>query len=220
MSARLLDGQPVAAAIREAVQPDVQAFTAAAGPSAGARHRARRRQPGVGDLRPQQGQGRRRGRAAGRSRSACRRTATLDDLLALVARLNASAVHDGILVQAPLPDAMGKRRGAAGLRRDRSRQGRGRLSSRQRRPAGAGPAAPRAVHAVRRHRDARSLRHPDRRRARRRHRPQRDRRQADGDAAAAARRHGHHLPFEDARPRRGRGRRPTSSLRRSAAPDS
>ena len=38
-------------------------------------------------------------------------TATLDDLLALVARLNASDVHDGILVQAPLPAAMG--RGAA-----------------------------------------------------------------------------------------------------------
>ena len=38
-------------------------------------------------------------------------TATLDELLALVARLNASAGHDGILVQSPLPAAMG--RGAA-----------------------------------------------------------------------------------------------------------
>jgi methylenetetrahydrofolate dehydrogenase (NADP+)/methenyltetrahydrofolate cyclohydrolase len=38
-------------------------------------------------------------------------TATLDDLLALVARLNVSTVHDGILVQSPLPAAMG--RGAA-----------------------------------------------------------------------------------------------------------
>src|SRR4030095_11091760 len=35
-------------------------------------------------------------------------TATLDDLLALVAALNASEPHDGILVQSPLPDAMGK----------------------------------------------------------------------------------------------------------------
>ena len=35
-------------------------------------------------------------------------TASLDELLALVARLNASAAHDGILVQAPLPAAMGK----------------------------------------------------------------------------------------------------------------
>ena len=35
-------------------------------------------------------------------------TASLDELLSLVARLNASDVHDGILVQAPLPAAMGK----------------------------------------------------------------------------------------------------------------
>jgi methylenetetrahydrofolate dehydrogenase (NADP+)/methenyltetrahydrofolate cyclohydrolase len=35
-------------------------------------------------------------------------TAGLDDLLALVQRLNASAVHDGILVQSPLPPAMGR----------------------------------------------------------------------------------------------------------------
>ena len=35
-------------------------------------------------------------------------TAGLDELLALVARLNASPDHDGILVQAPLPAAMGR----------------------------------------------------------------------------------------------------------------
>jgi methylenetetrahydrofolate dehydrogenase (NADP+)/methenyltetrahydrofolate cyclohydrolase len=34
--------------------------------------------------------------------------ASVDDLLALVRRLNESAAHDGILVQSPLPDAMGK----------------------------------------------------------------------------------------------------------------
>ena len=34
-------------------------------------------------------------------------TASLDDLLALVERLNRSDVHDGILVQSPLPAAMG-----------------------------------------------------------------------------------------------------------------
>jgi methylenetetrahydrofolate dehydrogenase (NADP+)/methenyltetrahydrofolate cyclohydrolase len=34
--------------------------------------------------------------------------ASLDDLLALVDRLNRSDRHDGILVQSPLPDAMGK----------------------------------------------------------------------------------------------------------------
>jgi methylenetetrahydrofolate dehydrogenase (NADP+) / methenyltetrahydrofolate cyclohydrolase len=33
--------------------------------------------------------------------------ATLDELLAVVARLNASPLHDGILVQSPLPKAMG-----------------------------------------------------------------------------------------------------------------
>ena len=38
-------------------------------------------------------------------------TATLDELLALVGRLNESRTHDGILVQSPLPGAMG--RGAA-----------------------------------------------------------------------------------------------------------
>ena len=35
-------------------------------------------------------------------------TATLADALALVQRLNESSVHDGILVQSPLPKAMGK----------------------------------------------------------------------------------------------------------------
>ena len=35
-------------------------------------------------------------------------TATLDELLQLVKRLNASDEHDGILVQAPLPSAMGR----------------------------------------------------------------------------------------------------------------
>ncbi len=35
-------------------------------------------------------------------------TASLDELLAVVRRLNASDVHDGILVQSPLPAAMGK----------------------------------------------------------------------------------------------------------------
>jgi methylenetetrahydrofolate dehydrogenase (NADP+)/methenyltetrahydrofolate cyclohydrolase len=34
-------------------------------------------------------------------------TASLDDVLALVERLNGSAAHDGILVQSPLPKAMG-----------------------------------------------------------------------------------------------------------------
>jgi methylenetetrahydrofolate dehydrogenase (NADP+) / methenyltetrahydrofolate cyclohydrolase len=107
MSARLLDGQVVAAAIREAVVPDVRAFTASAG-----------RPPGlgivlVGDNPSSEIYVRNKVKAGGESGiwvdlQRLPATATLDDLLALVRRLNASAVHDGILVQSPLPDALGK----------------------------------------------------------------------------------------------------------------
>jgi methylenetetrahydrofolate dehydrogenase (NADP+)/methenyltetrahydrofolate cyclohydrolase len=108
MSARLLDGNAAAAAIRQAVLPDVHAFTAAAG-----------RPPGlgivlVGDNPASEIYVRNKVRAGGESGlwvdlQRLPATATLDDLLALVARLNASAVHDGILVQAPLPEGMGRR---------------------------------------------------------------------------------------------------------------
>ena len=107
MSARLLDGNAAAAAIRQAVLPDVHAFTAAAG-----------RPPGlgivlVGDNPASEIYVRNKVRAGGESGlwvdlQRLPATATLDDLLALVVRLNASPVHDGILVQAPLPDAMGR----------------------------------------------------------------------------------------------------------------
>jgi methylenetetrahydrofolate dehydrogenase (NADP+)/methenyltetrahydrofolate cyclohydrolase len=107
MSARLLDGPSVAAAIRESVMPDVRAFTSAAG-----------RAPGlgivlVGDNPSSEIYVRNKVKAGGESGlwvdlQRLPATAGLDDLLALVARLNASPVHDGILVQAPLPDAMGK----------------------------------------------------------------------------------------------------------------
>jgi methylenetetrahydrofolate dehydrogenase (NADP+)/methenyltetrahydrofolate cyclohydrolase len=107
MSARLLDGNAAAAAIRQAVLPDVHAFTAAAG-----------RPPGlgivlVGDNPASEIYVRNKVRAGGESGlwvdlQRLPVTATLDDLLALVARLNASPVHDGILVQAPLPAGMGR----------------------------------------------------------------------------------------------------------------
>lgn len=110
MSARLLDGKAVAAAIRESVRPDVQAFTAAAG-----------RPPGlgivlVGDDPASEVYVRNKVRAGSESGlwvdlQRLPGDATLDTLLALVDRLNASPVHDGILVQSPLPAAMG--RGAA-----------------------------------------------------------------------------------------------------------
>ena len=118
-------------------------------------------------------------------------------------RLNRDAGCDGILVQSPLPAALGK--GAAQQVFDAIDpakdvdgfhpqnvgllvQGRATLA----------PCTPSGVIELL---DAR--RHPDRRPARRRHRPQRDRRQADGAAAAAARRDGDDLSLED----RGSARR-------------
>jgi methylenetetrahydrofolate dehydrogenase (NADP+)/methenyltetrahydrofolate cyclohydrolase len=107
MSARLLDGNAAAAAIRQAVLPDVQAFTTSAG-----------RPPGlgivlVGDNPSSEIYVRNKVKAGGESGlwvdlQRLPATATLDELLRLVAALNASETHDGILVQSPLPDAMGK----------------------------------------------------------------------------------------------------------------
>jgi methylenetetrahydrofolate dehydrogenase (NADP+) / methenyltetrahydrofolate cyclohydrolase len=107
VSARLLDGPTVASAIRESVVPDVRAFTEAAG-----------RPPGlgivlVGDHPSSEIYVRNKVKAGGESGlwvdlQRLPATATLDELLRLVERLNASPIHDGILVQSPLPDAMGK----------------------------------------------------------------------------------------------------------------
>jgi methylenetetrahydrofolate dehydrogenase (NADP+)/methenyltetrahydrofolate cyclohydrolase len=103
----LLDGNAVAAAIREAVLPDVRAFTASAG-----------RPPGlgivlVGDNPSSEIYVRNKVKAGAETGlwvdlQRLPATAGLEELLALVARLNASDAHDGILVQAPLPEAMGK----------------------------------------------------------------------------------------------------------------
>jgi methylenetetrahydrofolate dehydrogenase (NADP+) / methenyltetrahydrofolate cyclohydrolase len=107
MSARVLDGRAIAAAIRESVLPDVHAFTARAG-----------RPPGlaivlVGENPASEIYVRNKVRAGTESglRVDVNRlpaAASLGDLMLLVERLNASDVHDGILVQSPLPDAMGK----------------------------------------------------------------------------------------------------------------
>ncbi len=107
MTARLLDGPTVAAAIRQAAQPEIAAFTAARG-----------RPPGlaivlVGDNPASEiyvGSKVKSGAEAGLRVDLERlpATASIDALLSLVARLNASDAHDGILVQAPLPEAMGK----------------------------------------------------------------------------------------------------------------
>jgi methylenetetrahydrofolate dehydrogenase (NADP+)/methenyltetrahydrofolate cyclohydrolase len=110
MSARLLDGNAVAAAIREEVRPAVDAFRAAAG-----------RPPGLGIVLVGEDPAseiyvRNKVRAGGETGlwvdlQRLPATASLGDLLALVERLNGSPSHDGILVQSPLPAGMG--RGAA-----------------------------------------------------------------------------------------------------------
>jgi methylenetetrahydrofolate dehydrogenase (NADP+)/methenyltetrahydrofolate cyclohydrolase len=106
MSARVLDGAAVAAQIRAEVAPDVAAFTAAHG-----------RPPGlgivlVGDDPASEIYVRNKIRSAGESglRADLERlpsSASLDEVLALVERLNRSGAHDGILVQSPLPAALG-----------------------------------------------------------------------------------------------------------------
>jgi len=106
-TARLLDGTAVAQQIRAEVAPAVAAFTARAG-----------RPPGlgivlVGDDPASEIYVRAKLKSAGDAglRADLERlpaTASLDQLLALVDRLNRSEAHDGILVQSPLPAAMGE----------------------------------------------------------------------------------------------------------------
>ena len=110
MTARILRGDTIAAAIRQSVLPEVHAFTARAG-----------RPPGlgivlVGNDPSSEIYVRNKVRAGSESGlwvdlQRLPADASIDELLALVGRLNASDRHDGILVQAPLPADMG--RGAA-----------------------------------------------------------------------------------------------------------
>jgi methylenetetrahydrofolate dehydrogenase (NADP+)/methenyltetrahydrofolate cyclohydrolase len=106
MSARLLDGQALAQRLQQEIAPRVAAFT-----------RAHRRPPGlaivlVGEdpasevyVRNKLKYGTDVGFRADLERLPV--TASLGNLLGLVERLNASPEYDGILVQAPLPKAMG-----------------------------------------------------------------------------------------------------------------
>ena len=106
MAARVLDGTAVASQIRAEAAPDVAAFTARAG-----------RPPGlaivlVGDDPASEVYVRGKLKSAGEAglRADLERlppTASLGELLGLVERLNRSEAHDGILVQSPLPAAMG-----------------------------------------------------------------------------------------------------------------
>ena len=107
MTAKLLDGVAVASQIRNEVAPSVAAFTARAG-----------RPPGlalvlVGDDPASAIYVGGKLKSAGEAglRADVERlpsTARLDELLELVDRLNRSDVHDGILVQSPLPAEMGE----------------------------------------------------------------------------------------------------------------
>ena len=106
MSARTLDGQALARTMHEEIRAEVAAFT-----------RQHGRPPGlgivlVGDnaasevyVRNKLKTGSEIGFRADLERLPA--TATLAETLAVVERLNRSEVHDGILVQSPLPKAMG-----------------------------------------------------------------------------------------------------------------
>jgi methylenetetrahydrofolate dehydrogenase (NADP+)/methenyltetrahydrofolate cyclohydrolase len=106
MAARLLDGTAVAQTIRQELTADVAAFSARA-----------HRPPGlalvlVGDDPASHLYVNSKLKSAGESglRADIEQlpaTASLASLLTLIDRLNRSDVHDGILVQSPLPDAMG-----------------------------------------------------------------------------------------------------------------
>jgi methylenetetrahydrofolate dehydrogenase (NADP+) / methenyltetrahydrofolate cyclohydrolase len=106
MGARILDGTAVGLAIREEVRPAVERFRVAAG-----------RPPGLGIVLVGNDPGSElyvssklksaedTGLRADLERLPA--SASLDEVLGVVARLNASDIHDGILVQSPLPAAMG-----------------------------------------------------------------------------------------------------------------
>jgi len=106
MGARILDGTAVGLAIRQEVAPGVERFTADTG-----------RPPGLGIVLVGNDPGselyvgsklksaKETGLRADLERLPA--TASLGEVLDVVKRLNASDAHDGILVQSPLPDAMG-----------------------------------------------------------------------------------------------------------------
>jgi len=106
VSARVLDGIAVAKQIREELRPRIDAFTSRAG-----------RPPGLGIVLVGEDPASEiyvRGKLKSAGESGLRADlerlpadASLPQLLAVVDRLNRSDAHDGILVQSPLPKAMG-----------------------------------------------------------------------------------------------------------------
>jgi len=107
VNCKLIDGTAIGAALRASALPGVQAFTARAG-----------RPPGLGIVLVGESPASevyvrnkvKAGTDAGLWVDLQRlpATASLDELLALVDLLNRSDRHDGILVQSPLPGAMGR----------------------------------------------------------------------------------------------------------------
>ena len=106
MSARLLDGIAAGQAIRADMKPEVEAFTHTAGRPPGIALVLVGNDPAselyVGSKLKSAGE---TGLRADLERLPAH--ATLPEVLALVDRLNRSDVHDGILVQSPLPASMG-----------------------------------------------------------------------------------------------------------------
>ena len=110
MPARILDGAAVAQSIREELKPRIEAFRQRAG-----------RAPGLGIVLAGEHPAseiyvRNKLRAAADVGIAVElvrlpSSATLGELLTEIARLNESGAHDGILVQSPLPPAMGEEAG-------------------------------------------------------------------------------------------------------------
>ena len=133
-------------------------------------------------------------------------TATQEEVLAAVRRLNENPACTGYIVQLPLPKGDRRERRA---RRDRPGQGRRRPAPDQPRLAGARQGGAAAVHAVRHRRAAASPRRRDPRRRRDRGRSWCDRRPTAGAAAHASlrERDGDAVPHRHPRPGRARARR-------------
>ena len=106
MTARILDGRALAGRLREEITPEVAAFTSRHG-----------RPPGLAIVLVGQNPASevyvrnklKTGREVGFRTDLERlpEDATIADVLGRVERLNVSDLHDGILVQAPLPSALG-----------------------------------------------------------------------------------------------------------------
>lgn len=107
MPARLLDGQALAATLQNEIRPKVAAYTARVGQPPGLAIVLVGNDPASEVyVRSKVRTGQDVGFRVDLERLPA--TASLDDVLGLVARLNADDRYDGILVQSPLPAALGK----------------------------------------------------------------------------------------------------------------